>query len=420
MPMQRRRQQVLAIIMAGGKGERLMPLTAFRSKPSVPFGGKFRIIDFVLSNFVNSGVLAIYVLVQYKSQSLIEHLRQAWRIGGRIKNNFITVVPPQMRAGDGWYEGTADAVYQNLNLVYDFDPDVVAVFGADHIYRMDINEMLRFHAEREADVTVASLPVPLSEARSFGIVEVNGEDRVVGFLEKPQQANPMPHDPDRAYASMGNYLFNKDLLVDVLEQDAAKPGSHDFGRNIIPHLLKSHRVFAYNFQTNSIPGLQSYEEPGYWRDVGTLDAYWQAHMDLLGERPIFDLRNTNWPILTDSFDGPMASLVRTTVDESMVGQGGQFIDADIRQSVIGRGVRIGTGARLEGCVIADGVHIGAGARLRRVIADRFSNIPAGIELGYGETVDRERFYVSQSGLIVLPRNYRFKSVLPNLAGSAKM
>ena len=418
--MQRRRQRVLAIIMAGGKGERLMPLTAFRSKPSVPFGGKYRIIDFVLSNFVNSGVLAIYVLVQYKSQSLIEHLRQAWRIGGRIKNNFITIVPPQMRAGEGWYEGTADAVYQNLNLVYDFDPDVVAVFGADHIYRMDINDMVRSHSEREADVTVASLPVPLSEAGSFGIVEVDQDERVVGFLEKPKQANPMPQDPDRAYASMGNYLFNKDLLIEVLEHDATKPGSHDFGRNIIPHLLDSHRVFAYNFQDNSVPGVRSYEEPAYWRDVGSLDAYWQAHIDLLGERPIFDLRNNSWPILTDSYDGPMANLVRTTVDESMVGQGGQFIEADIRRSVIGRGVRIDSGARLEECVIADGVHIGAGAKLRRVIADRFSKIPADIELGYGETVDRERFYVSSSGLIVLPRNYRFRSVVPNLTGSAKM
>ncbi len=418
--MQRRRQRVLAIIMAGGKGERLMPLTAFRSKPSVPFGGKYRIIDFVLSNFVNSGVLAIYVLVQYKSQSLIEHLRQAWRIGGRIKNNFITIVPPQMRAGEGWYEGTADAVYQNLNLVYDFDPDVVAVFGADHIYRMDINDMVRSHSEREADVTVASLPVPLSEAGSFGIVETDQDERVVRFLEKPKQANPMPQDPDRAYASMGNYLFNKDLLIEVLEHDATKPGSHDFGRNIIPHLLDSHRVFAYNFQDNSVPGVQSYEEPAYWRDVGTLDAYWQAHIDLLGERPIFDLRNDSWPILTDSYDGPMANLVRTTVDESMVGQGGQFIEADIRRSIIGRGVRIDSGARLEECVIADGVHIGAGAKLRRVIADRFSKIPADIELGYGETVDRERFYVSSSGLIVLPRNYRFRSVVPNLTGSAKM
>jgi glucose-1-phosphate adenylyltransferase len=409
----------LAIIMAGGKGERLMPLTAFRSKPSVPFGGKYRIIDFVLSNFVNSGVLAIYVLVQYKSQSLIEHLRQAWRIGGRIKNNFITVVPPQMRAGEGWYEGTADAVYQNLNLIYDFDPDVVAVFGADHIYRMDVNEMVRFHAEREADVTVASLPVPLSDARSFGIVEADGDDRVVGFLEKPEKAKPMPHDPDRAYGSMGNYLFNKDLLIEVLEQDATKPGSHDFGRNIIPRLLASHRVFAYNFQDNSIPGIKSYEEPSYWRDVGSLDAYWHAHMDLLGEKPTFDLRNDRWPIITDSYDGPMASLVRTKVDESMVGQGGQIIEADIRRSVIGRGVRIDSGARLDECVIADGVHIGAGAKLRRVIADRFGIIPADIKLGYGEAVDRERFHVSPSGLIVLPRNYRFRSVVPNLAGAAR-
>ena len=417
--MQKRRQQVLAIIMAGGKGERLMPLTAFRSKPSVPFGGKYRIIDFVLSNFVNSGVLAIYVLVQYKSQSLIEHLRQAWRISGRIKNNFITVVPPQMRAGEGWYEGTADAVYQNLNLVYDFDPDIVAVFGADHIYRMDINEMVRFHMEREADVTVACLPVPLADAKSFGIVEVEVDDRVSAFQEKPAQAKPMPHDPNRVYASMGNYLFSKDLLIEVLQEDAAKPGSHDFGRNIIPRLLASHRVFAYNFQDNVIPGIKSYEEPGYWRDVGSLDAYWQTHMDLLGEKPIFDLRNDRWPIITDSYDGPMASLVRTRVDESMVGQGGQIIDAEIQRSVIGRGVRIDPGARLEGCVIADGVQIGAGAKLRRVIADRFSIIPPGIELGYGETVDRERFHVAPSGLIVLPRNYRFRAVMPNLTGAAK-
>lgn len=409
--MQRRRQRVLGIIMAGGKGERLMPLTAFRSKPAVPFGGKYRIIDFVLSNFVNSGVLAIYVLVQYKSQSLIEHLRQAWRIGGRIKNNFITVVPPQMRSGDGWYEGTADAVYQNINLINDFDPDVVAVFGADHIYRMDINEMVRFHIEREAHVTVATLPVLLAESKSFGIVEADSNHRIVGFEEKPTHAKAMPHDPQQAYASMGNYLFDKDLLIEVLQHDASKPGSHDFGRNIIPRLLNSHRVCAYDFQDNSVPGLRSYEEAGYWRDVGTLDAYWQAHMDLLGEKPICDLRNDQWPILTDSYDGPMASLVRTRVDESMVGQGGQILEADIRRSVIGRGVRIDAGAQLEGCIIADGVRIGAGARLRRVIADRFSIIPADLDLGHDAAHDRERFHVSPSGLVVLPRNYAIRSTV---------
>jgi glucose-1-phosphate adenylyltransferase len=415
----RRRQRVLAIIMAGGKGERLMPLTAFRSKPAVPFGGKFRIIDFVLSNFVNSGVLAIYVLVQYKSQSLIEHLRQAWRIGGRIKNNFITVVPPQMRAGEGWYEGTADAVYQNLNLVYDFDPDVVAVFGADHIYRMDINDMVRCHTERQADVTVAALPVALRQAKHFGIIETDDDQRITGFQEKPEQAKPMPGDLDRVFASMGNYLFNRDLLVEVLQHDASKPGSHDFGRDIIPRLLSTNRIYAYNFQENRIPGLRSYEEAAYWRDVGTLDAYWQANMDLLGQTPLFDLRNDRWPILSDSYDGPMASLVRTRVDEAMIGQGSQIVDAEIRRSVIGREVIIEAGAHLEECVIADGVHIAAGAKLRRVVADRFSKVPSRVELGYGASIDLERYHVSPSGLVVLPRNYAFRSALTDMTASVK-
>lgn len=391
--------------MAGGKGERLMPLTVHRSKPAVPFGGTFRIIDFVLSSFVNSGVLSIYVLVQYKSQSLIEHLRQAWRLGGRIKSNFITVVPPQMRAGDGWYEGTANAVYQNLNLIEDYDPDFVAVFGADHIYRMDIDQMVRFHVNQHADVTVASLPVPLGEASGFGIVETDAEGRVRNFYEKPSRAVSMPQSPDCAYASMGNYLFSKRVLVDVLQQDASKPGSHDFGRNIIPSLLRSHRVYAYNFQDNRIPGLKAYEEATYWRDVGTLDAYWKANMDLLGERPVFDLRNDRWPILSDSYDGPMASLVRTRVDDSMLGQGSRIVNAKVYRSIIGRSVIVESGAHVEECVIADGVHVGAGARLRRVIADRFSDIPAHIDIGYRPTVDRERYYVSPSGLTVLPRNY---------------
>jgi glucose-1-phosphate adenylyltransferase len=276
---------------------------------------------------------------------------------------------------------------------------------------MDINEMVRFHIEREAHVTVATLPVPLAESRSFGIVEADSNQRIVGFDEKPAHAKVMPHDPQQAYASMGNYLFDKDLLIEVLQQDASKPGSHDFGRNIIPRLLNSHHVCAYDFQENFVPGLKSYEETGYWRDVGTLDAYWQAHMDLLGEKPICDLRNDQWPILTDSYDGPMASLVRTRVDESMVGQGGQILEADIRRSVIGRGVRIDAGAQLEECIVADGVRIGAGARLRRVIADRFSIIPADLDLGHDAAHDRERFHVSPSGLVVLPRNYAVRSTV---------
>ncbi len=403
MVERRHRPRILAMIMAGGKGERLMPLTEVRSKPAVPFAGKYRIVDFVLSNFLNSEILSMYVLVQYRSQSLIEHLRRAWRIGGRIKRNFITVVPPQMKARGGWYEGTADAVYQNLNLIRDFAPDLVAVFGADHIYRMDIGQMVHFHLEQRAEVTVAALPVPLHAARAFGIIEADREGRIRGFEEKPKQPKPLPQDPEHAYSSMGNYLFNTDVLLQSLEHDAARPGSHDFGRNIIPNLIGSHRVVAYNFLTNEVPGLRLYEERGYWRDVGTLEAYWQAHMDILGETPIFDLRNHAWPILTDSYDGPVASLVRSHLDDAMVGQGSQVVEADIRRSVIGRNVRIEHGAAIEESVIMDGAVIGSKVRLRRVIADRFNVIPPGTEIGYDPVADRQRYQVVKSGLVVLPR-----------------
>ncbi len=373
---------ILAMIMAGGKGERLAPLTELRTKPAVPFGGKYRLIDFVLSNFVNSGVMAIYVLVQYRSQSLIEHLRRAWRIGGRIQRNFITTVPPQMKTGEHWYEGTADAVYQNINLIRDFAPDLVAVFGADHVYRMDINQMVEFHTARDAEITVAALPVPLHAASDFGVIAVGAEGRIVGFEEKPARPTPMRGDPERAYASMGNYLFRADVLVRVLERDAAHAGSHDFGRDILPNLITSHRVEAYNFSENEIPGLRPYEEPGYWRDVGTLDAYWQAHMDLLGERPLFDLRNGAWPIMTDSYDGPSAGFVRARVDGAMVGQGSHVVDAEIRRSVIGRNVRVEPGCVIEDSIILDGSIIGEQSRLRRVIADRFNVLPKGTAIGW--------------------------------------
>lgn len=399
----RRQPRVLAMIMAGGKGERLLPLTEVRSKPAVPFGGKYRIIDFVLSNFLNSGITAMYVLVQYRSQSLIEHLRRAWRIGGRIKQHFITIVPPQMRARGGWYEGTADAVYHNLNLIHDFVPDLVAVFGADHVYRMDIGQMIRFHQERRAEVTVAALPVPLHAAKGFGIIEVAKDGRIIGFEEKPRHPKAMPGRPDHAYSSMGNYLFQTEVLLKALEQDAVRPGSHDFGRDIVPHLLQGRRVLAYNFLDNDIPGLQAHEERGYWRDVGTLDAYWQAHMDILGERPILDLYNPAWPILTDTYDGPVASFVRAQLDEAMVGQGSSVVEAQIRRSVIGRNVRIAPGATIEDSVIMDGATIGAKARLRRVIADRFNDIADGATIGWDLHRDRSKYHVTKSGLVVLPR-----------------
>jgi glucose-1-phosphate adenylyltransferase len=395
--------RVLAIIMAGGKGERLMPLTEQRSKPAVPFGGKYRIADFVLSNFLNSGILAMYVLVQYRSQSLIEHLRRAWRIGGRIQQHFITVVPPQMKARGGWYEGTADAVYHNLNLIRDFAPDLVAVFGADHIYRMDINQMIQFHQVKKAEVTVAALPMPLHVASGFGIIETDRAGRVTGFEEKPKKPKPMPRDSEHAYSSMGNYLFDTDLLMNVLEEDAARPGSHDFGRDIIPHLIKGHRVMAYNFCDNIVPEAKSYEEQGYWRDVGTLEAYWQAHMDMLGTTPLFDLRNEAWPILSDTFDGPTASFARATIEDSLVGQGSLVSDATIRRSVIGRNVHIERGAEIDECVILDGTRIGSKARLRRVIADRFNVIQESAEIGFVPEVDRKSYQTTKSGLVILPR-----------------
>jgi glucose-1-phosphate adenylyltransferase len=396
-------RRILGIIMAGGKGERLLPLTEVRSKPSVPFGGQYRIIDFVLSNFVNSGITSLFVLVQYRSQSLIEHLRKSWQIGGRLSGSFVSVVPPQMRARDGWYEGTADAVYQNLNLIADWEPDVIAVFGADHVYRMDIAQMVEEHLKHDADATVAALPVPVEAASGFGILEADESGRMIGFEEKPSVPKSMPGRPAYALSSMGNYLFKTETLVPLLTHDASRPGTHDFGRNIVPELLADHRVYVYDLLTNDIPGLRSYEERGYWRDVGTLEAYWQANMDLLGESPVFDLRNPAWPILSGCHDGPMAALVRTRVDNSMIGQGTQCLEADIRRSIIGRGVRIDRGARLDECVILDDVHIGSHARLRRVIADRRSIVPAYSRIGYDAGHDRSKFHLSESGLVVLSR-----------------
>ena len=407
-------QKVLAMIMAGGKGERLLPLTELRSKPSVPFAGTYRITDFVLSNFLNSGMMAMYVLVQYRSQSLIEHLRRAWRMGGPNRQSFITVVPPQMKGRGKWYEGTADAVYHNINLIHDFAPGLVAVFGADHIYRMDIRQMIQFHLDHQAEVSVAALPVPLHAAKGFGIMEVDSESRIVGFQEKPKNPKPMPNNPEMAFSSMGNYLFNVDILIRALEQDASHPGSHDFGRDIIPSLIKPHRVLAYDFLDNVVPGVHPYEEWGYWRDVGTLDAYWQANMDVLGETPIFDLRNVNWPILTSTSLEPVASLVRTHIDDAMVGQGSLVVNAKIKRSVIGRNVRIGEGSYIEECVILDGTIIGPKSRLRRVIADRFNVIPAGSVIGFGKPSDEKRAPVGKAGIIVLPRgqSYGGRAITP--------
>jgi glucose-1-phosphate adenylyltransferase len=313
--------RVLGIVMAGGRGERLHPLTRSRSKAAVPFGARHRIIDYVLSNFVNSGIYALYVLVQYKSQSLIEHVSATWRIGGRLPETFVTVVPPQMRQGETWYQGTADAVYQNLNLIRDFGPDLVAVFGADHIYRMDLRQMIAHHLASRAEVSVATLPVPTAEASSYGIMTAAADGRITAFTEKPRSPEPMPGDPRFALGSMGNYVFSTQVLVDVLREDAARASDHDFGRTIVPDLLGRHRVFAYNFRQNHVSGVREYEEPAYWRDVGTIPAYYEAQMDLLGRTPAFDLDNPRWPIFARSVEGPPVRIISGDIEDSLFGEG---------------------------------------------------------------------------------------------------
>ena len=399
------------MIMAGGRGERLHPLTRDRSKPAVPFGGRYRIIDFVLSNFVNSDLLSLYILVQYKSQSLIEHVRLAWRTTGIVGDYFVTVVPPQMRTGGGWYRGTADAVLQNLNLIDDFNPDVIAIFGADHIYRMDIAQMLIFHRESGADVTVAARPVPLTEASQFGVLGVDRTGRVVEFQEKPERPKPLPDNADRALVSMGNYLFSRQALVEALVDDARRSTDHDFGRSIIPELVLEDRVFGYDFQTNDVPGVKPYEEPGYWRDVGTIETYWQAHMDLLGESPRLDLDNHDWPIRTGTYPGPPARFLGSDVDNAHIAEGSLVKRATIRNSILGRSVWVNEGAVIEDSIIMDHTTVGKGAHIRRAVVDRFNSVPAGSEIGLDPDTDRRRWHVDGSGIVVMPRGGRREFLL---------
>ncbi len=396
------RHRILGFILAGGRGERLQPLTRERGKPAVPFGGKYRIVDFALSNFVNSGIHAVYALVQYKAQSLIEHLRMGWRFGG-LPDHFVIAVPPQMRWGESWYRGTADAVYQNLNLLRDFNPDIVMIFGADHIYRMDLNQMLAFHLERDAQVTVAALPVPIEDASGFGIIEADADGRIGGFEEKPAKPRPMPSDPTKALSSMGNYIFNRDILVETLIEDARRSTDHDFGRTIIPELYPYSGVFAYNFLANEVPGTKDYEEQGYWRDVGTIGAYWQAHMDLLGATPCFDLDNEQWPILTAAYSGPALHIIGGEISDSLLGEGCRVDHATVRRSILSRGVRIEPGAVVEESIVMDHTLIGRGASLRRVIVDRYNIIPDRDAIGVDPARDAQVYQVDPSGIVVLPR-----------------
>jgi glucose-1-phosphate adenylyltransferase len=395
-------QRIMALVAAGGQGARLRPLTDRRSKPAVPFGSRYRIVDFVLSNLVNSGICTIHLLVQYKSQSLIEHIRKAWTISPLFPDCFVTVVPPQMREGTNWFQGTADAVCQNLHLIANQHPDLVLVFGADHIYRMDVTQMIDFHLERDADVTVAALPVPIERASSFGILDVDADGRVCGFEEKPEYPLPMPGHPRRAYASMGNYVFSAACLVRAL-REAHRRGETDFGNHVLPRLLHSRRMFAYDFTRNRIPGLNAYEEPAYWRDVGTIDAYFEAHQDTLGGEPRFDLFNPEWPILSSSYQGPVARVVGGEIDNCLLGAATLIQRARVRNSIVRREAVVEEGADLEDCIIMDYVRVGRGARLRRTIVDRHNVIAQGARIGYDLDEDRKGYAVSPGGVVVVPR-----------------
>jgi glucose-1-phosphate adenylyltransferase len=393
------------MVLAGGKGERLSPLTKTRSKPAVPFAGKLRIVDFVLSNLVNSSIFSIYVLVQYRSQSLLEHLDSGWRIGGRMRRHFVTIVPPQMRHGNIWFRGTADAVFQNLPLVEDQAPDLVAIFGADHIYRMDVSDMVRFHLERGAGATVAALPVPREAASGFGVIAADEEGRVSGFVEKPAEPPPMPGDPTRSYASMGNYIFDTALLSRALEEDARAGGARDFGRSVIPALVPEGNVFAYDFCSTTIPGLRPYEERGYWRDVGTLEAYHSAHMDLLGREPRLNLTNERWPIMGGRSDITASRYLGGTIEDALIAGGTLVEGGMIRRSIIGRLAVIEEGAVIEDSIVGDFCRIRSGARLRRAILDRHNEVPEGQVLDPALPSTRPDLHLSSEGegLVVLPR-----------------
>ena len=400
--------RTLAFVLAGGKGTRLYPLTKERAKPAVPFGGRYRIVDFVLSNLINSGIYSTYVLIQFKSQSLLQHLREGWEIGGLLRNHFIIPVPAQMRTpGEDWYRGTADAIYQNANLIEQADPDIVVIFGADHIYRMNIREMIEFHSAKQAKVTVAAIPVAKEFAREFGVIEIDANNKIVGFHEKKADAPTMPGRPDMVFASMGNYIFSTDVLLRELYADGEKDSSsHDFGRDILPGLIGRIDMFAYDFQSNRIPG-DPPNQPSYWRDVGTIDAYFEASMDLRSVAPELNLYNRQWPLRTAGYyDAPSKFIFdqegrRGEALDSIVSGGAILSGGMVKNSIIGRGVKVHTGALVEDSVIFDNCDVGRRAKVRRAILDKNVKVPEGTAIGYDLEGDKQIHHVTESGIVVV-------------------
>jgi glucose-1-phosphate adenylyltransferase len=409
--------KILAMILAGGEGRRLDPLTRDRAKPAVPFGGRYRIVDFVLSNFANSGVVRMKVLVQYKSESLNTHVQRAWRLTSLL-NEFVEIVPAQMRYGPRWFEGSADAIYQNLNIITDEEPEHTFVFGADHVYRMDVRQMLVFHQERKSDLTVAAIPIPVEQADEYGIIEVDAEGRMVGFVEKPKESpKTMPGDPTRCLASMGNYLFNTEALVQEIVRDAGDPQSaHDFGKSIVTGMYARRPVFVYDFAQNRVPG-QSEKERGYWRDVGSLDAYFQSNMDLVAVDPVFSLYNSEWPIYTIQHNNPPAKFVFANERENRVGKATDSLVSEgcivsggqVHHCILSPRVRVNSYSSVEDSILFEDVNVGRHCRIRRAIIDKHVDVPPGTQIGYDLEEDRRRFHVTESGIVVLPTGMRVEA-----------
>lgn len=401
---------ILTMILAGGEGRRLYPLTSERAKPAVPFGGRYRIIDFVLSNFVNSGFYRIKVLTQYKSDSLNKHLSRGWNLSTMV-GHYVEAVPPQQRTGPDWFKGSADAIYQNMNLITDERPRIVCVFGADHIFKMDVRQMVQFHLTKKSACTIAAIPVPVDEARAFGVIEIDEDWQIVGFQEKPAKPREIPDRPGWALASMGNYVFDIDPLVDVLKRDAGRADSkHDFGQDILPSLMTDGRMFAYDFSTNRVPGMHD-REVGYWRDVGDLDAYFAANMDLVSVTPTIDIHNPAWPIHTFAQPAAPAKFVFAddehkrmgVATDSLVSEGCIVSGGRLDRCVLSRYVRVNSYSRVDHSILLDEVVIGRHAQVRNAIIDKHAHIKPGAKVGYDDEADRARFHITKKGIVVVPK-----------------
>lgn len=401
----------LVMILAGGEGKRLLPLTKDRAKPAVPFGGRYRIIDFVLNNFINSGFFKIKVLTQYKSDSLNKHITRGWALSPFL-NQYVDLAPAQMRTGSDWYRGTADAIYQNVFHITDEDPDYVCIFGGDHVYKMDVSQMLNFHKKKNADLTISAIPIPIEEASEFGIIEVDDNWKLINFVEKPKEKpRSIPGNPDKCLASMGNYIFNKDILLKALNEDEQiTSSSHDFGKNVIPMLLEEGKaIYIYNFATNEFSGITDAER-GYWRDVGSIDAYWQANMDLLESNPELNLYSKDWPLRTFNYNYPPAKFVWQEGDRvgmatnSLVSEGCVVSGGSISRCVLSPNVRVNSYSQVYESILMEDVNVGRYSRIKRAIIDKNVQIPPNTRIGYNREEDiRRGFHVSPNGVTVVPK-----------------